>query len=321
MRPRILLLPAIMLVCLAGAPVIAQTPATPEHPSHPERSEAAADTGESPLSEREELAIAALEGLMMTPPERALPLLRKVLTGPMDDRVKARALFVLAQIDGAEAQTLLLDTARASTGTLQGEAVRAIGIGGDDTALDALAGLYASGDASVKQDILQAYMIAGRKDAVFAIAKDAKNEDELEDAVQMLGVMDATEELRQLGELHTGSDSLMQAYAIAGDLDSLRRIAAEPGENAVRAVRSIGIVGNDAARDALREIYRTNADAQVKDAALQGMMIAGDEAGVLELYRASTNGEEKKALMRTLTVMGGDAAIEAMDAALQGDRS
>lgn len=317
MRTRVLLVPLFVLACLASAPAIGQSP--PAAAGTPATE--AMREGRAPLTDREELAIAGLEGLMSAPPERALPLLRKVLTGTMDDRVKARAVFVLAQIDLPEAQTLLVDTARTSNGPLQGEAVRAIGIGGNAASLDALGGLYSAGDATVKGDILEAYMIAGRKDAVFAIARNAKDEDELEDAVQMLGVMNATEELRQLGELHADSESLIQAYAIAGDLDSLKRIASGQGEPAVRAVRSIGIIGNDAARDTLRELYRTTSDTEVKDAALQGLMIAQDEAGVLELYRASTNADEKKALLRTLTVMGGDAAIEAIDAALQGDRS
>ncbi len=316
MRHRIPLVPLIVLALMAGMPASAQSPrAGHTHPA----GHAVADN--TPLTEREELAIAGLEGLMSAPPERALPLLRKVLAGTLADRVKARAVFVLAQIDSPEAQTLLIETARSSSGRLQGEAVRAIGIGGNAAALDALAGLYAAGSPSVKRDILQAYMIAGRKDAVFAIAKNAKSEDELDDAVRMLGVMNATDELRQLGELHAGSESLLQAYAIAGDLDSLRRIAAGTGDGAARAVRSIGIIGTDASRDALRELYRTTPDAQVKDAALQGLMIANDEAGVLDLYRASSNADEKKSLLRTLTLMGGDAAIEAIDAALQGDRS
>lgn len=273
------------------------------------------------LSEREELAIAGLESLISAPPERALPLLRKVLAGSMSDTVKSRALFVLGQLDTPDAQALLLDTARSGSAALRGEAVRAIGIGGDDAALDALAELYAGGDEALQQDILQAYMIADRKDAIFQIARNARSEQELDRAVHLLGAMNATDELRQLGELHQGSESLMQAYAIAGDLDSLRRIAAAGGENAVPAVRSIGIIGNDGARQALRELYRTSADAEVKDAALQGLLIADDEAGVLELYRASTSAEEKKALLRTLSIMGGDAALEAIDAALEGDRS
>ncbi len=46
----------------------------------------------------EELKIAALEALIMAPPERALPLVRKVLEGDNSDEMKESALFILSQI-------------------------------------------------------------------------------------------------------------------------------------------------------------------------------------------------------------------------------
>src|SRR3954471_7845091 len=48
-------------------------------------------------TEQETLALAALEGLMSQPPERALPILKKVLAGSQSTLVKRRALFVLSQ--------------------------------------------------------------------------------------------------------------------------------------------------------------------------------------------------------------------------------
>ena len=111
----------------------------------------------------------------------------------------------------------------------------------------------------------------------------------------------------------------MDAYAISGDLPSLRKIAEGSGDRSVRieAVRKIGIIDSDAARAALREIYTRSTDAEIKEAALQGMLIAGDEQGVLALYRAAKTTEEKRALLRTLTMMDGDAALQAIDAALE----
>ena len=57
------------------------------------------------LDDIEELKITALEVLMSAPPERALPLVSKVLAGESSDEVKERALFVLSQIDLPEAQS------------------------------------------------------------------------------------------------------------------------------------------------------------------------------------------------------------------------
>jgi hypothetical protein len=115
---------------------------------------------------------------------------------------------------------------------------------------------------------------------------------------------------------------LLDAYAISGDLASLRKIAEGTGERALRveAVRRIGIVDSDPARTALREIYTRSTDDEIRDAALQGMLIAGDEQGVLSLYRAAKSSDEKRALLRYLAMIDGDgdAALLAIDSALEG---
>ena len=67
--------------------------------------------GQKP-TEQEELALAAMEGLMAQPAERALPIIKKVLAGPQTTLVKQRALFVLSQIDSPEADEILLQTSR-----------------------------------------------------------------------------------------------------------------------------------------------------------------------------------------------------------------
>lgn len=270
-------------------------------------------------SEEESLALAALEGLMSQPPERALPLLKKVLGGQQSVLVKRRALFVLSQIDTPEAQTLLVDTARAGDPALRAEAIRNIGISGNPSSLAVLQTLYEGGDARTKKEVLQAWLISGRKNEVYQAALNAKSEEEANNAIRTLSVMGARDELRKLGETRQPNEHLAEAYAISGDLESLRRIAEGNGELSMRrdAVRKIGIVQSPQARTALREIYSGATDAEIRDAALQGMLIGNDEEGVLALYRASKNADEKRALLRTLSMMDSDAALQAIDAALE----
>ena len=270
--------------------------------------------------ENEELAMAALEGLMAQPSERALPIIKKVLAGNQTSIVKRRALFVLSQIDSAEAQQILIQTTRSTDATMRAEAIRSIGIGGDPKSLEALQDIYKTGGPEQKEEVLQAWMIAGRKDLVFQAALNAKDEEEANQAIRMLGVMGAAEELRKLGDRPNAASGLVEAYAISGDLASLRKIAEGNGSAEVRAeaVRKMGIIGNDAARTALRDIYARTTDEEVKEAALQGLLMSGDEQGLLELYRASKNPEEKRSLLRYLSMMDGDAALQAIDAALEG---
>lgn len=271
------------------------------------------------VSEQEELALAAMEGLMAQPAERALPIIKKVLAGSQTTLVKKRALFVLSQIESPEAEEILIQTSRSSNAELRGEAIRSIGIGGHEKSLAALRDVYNSGDGDVKAEVLQAWLIADRKELVYQVAAGAKSEEEFGEAVRTLSAMDAVEELRKLGDRPNASRKLVEAYAVAGDLSSLRKIADGNGELSLRvqAVRQIGIIESDAARTALREIYTRSTDREIKDAAMQGMMIAEDEQGLLALYRAATTTEEKRALLRTLTTMDGDVALKAIDAALE----
>jgi HEAT repeat protein len=316
----------ILIAALAlNGTAVAQAPAAPAARAAPARSPSAkverAHEEDGEPSGDEELALAALEGLMAQPGDRALPILKKVLAGSQTTLVKKRALFVLSQINSAEARQILAQASRSADPELRGEAIRSIGIGGDPQMLDSLQSIYSSGDAGAKQEVLQAWLIAGRKEAVYQAALNAKSEEEASEAIHILGVMGATEELRKLGDRPNAASGLADAMAISGDLAGLRKLAEGNANPEVRvdAVRKIGIVGSDPARAALRDIYMRSTDAEVKDAALQGMLIAGDEQGVLALYKAAKSNEEKRTLLRTLSMINGDAALEAIDAAL-GDK-
>lgn len=282
----------------------------------------AALAGDKASNPEEELALAALEGLMSQPGDRALPVIKKVLAGSQTPLVKRRALFVLSQIDSPEAQQILVQTARSADAGMRGEAIRSIGIGGDPKALDSLLDVYNTGKPEVREEVLQAWLIAGRKETVYQVALNAKTEEEANQAIRMLGVMGAAEELRKLGDKPNAASGLVEAYALSGDIASLRKIAEGTGSIDARAeaIRKIGIVDNDAARTALRELYTRSTDAQLKEASLQGLMIADDEQGVLSLYRGAKSADEKRMLLRYLSMMDGDAALKAIDAALEGQK-
>jgi len=310
---------AVSGMTMAQTPAKPAKPAKPAVPALPAVPPATARPADRPPNPDEELALAALEGLMAQPGDRALPIIKKVLAGSQTPTVKKRALFVLSQIESPEAQQMLIQVSRSTDPAMRGEAIRSIGIGGDPKSLDSLLEVYNGGDENVKRDVLQAWLIADRKETIYQVALNAKTEDEANDAIHMLGAMGATDELRKLGDRPKLASSLVEAYAISGDLASLRKIADSNPERATRleAVRKIGIIDGDESHKALREIYTRTEDREIRDAALQGMMISDDEEGVLALYRAAKSADEKRALMRTLSTMDGDAALKAIDDALE----
>ena len=142
----------------------------------------------------------------------------------------------------------------------------------------------------MKQEVLQAWLIAGRKEEVYQAALNAKSEEEASEAIRMLGVMGAVDELRKLGDR---PNAVERACGCVCD----QRRSREPAQDR-RGQRRTFAPYRSGSQDrhhrramrrarALREIYTRSSDAEIKDAALQGMLIAGDEQGVLTLYRAA----------------------------------
>ena len=277
-------------------------------------------SGGAARSESEELKIAALEGLLSADSDRSLPLVKKVLDGNSSANVKEKALFVLGQNELPEAQTLLIDYATRS-GELQIEAIRMIGVGGVADSLTQLKGIYSGSGQDVREAILQAYLIADDKASVYQIATSAASDEEFDAAIRTLGVMDATEELRLLLDKASDRASLVQAYAIAGDLQSLSRIAREATNPKQRfeAIRSIGIVGTAEAKQDLEALYAAADTDEMRDAALQGMIISDHDEGVLNLFRQSQDTNQKRDLLRTLVIMDSDLAIDVIDSTLLGE--
>ena len=269
----------------------------------------------------EELKIAAVEALISAPADKALPLVTKVLEGNHSNEVKERALFILSQIDQPEAQSTLLKVARENQNDLGLEAVRMIGISGNEESLANLASIYENGNSEAREAVLEAYMIAGDKQSVFNIALTAEGDD-FDEAIEMLSVMGARDELRELRGKMGVSEALIQAYAISGDFESLRELALDGSdvELQTQAIEAMGIVGGEQVDSTLVEIYRGATSEGIREAALHGMLISGHDAGVLELYRSSQDPSEKKQLLEFLVMTGSDEVWNIIDSTLDGDQ-
>ncbi|MEX2124828.1 MAG: HEAT repeat domain-containing protein [Woeseia sp.] len=272
--------------------------------------------------EAEGLKMTALEALISAPPERALPIVTKVLSGDSSTALKERALFVLSQIDLPEAQTLLIETARTGDRNIRMEAIRMIGVGGNSKALADLAEIYTAGDGDTREAVLEAYLIADDKDAVYQIAANSQNPREFEKAVNVLGAMGAMEELRALRDRPGAAEVLIEAYAVAGDVETLTALATDSSdpERQAQAIHGLGIAGGNEVGDVLVGIYRDTEVPDVKEAALEGLMIGDYDQAVLELFRASDDAAEKRELLETLVIMDSDAVWEIIDKTLENEQ-
>jgi HEAT repeat protein len=271
----------------------------------------------------EDIAEAAVEGLLNAPPERAVPLLKKVLQSQHSDKVKKRALFVLSQIDEDAALDSVVDVAKHSKDhELREEAIRMLGISGEDRALEHLRELYAqSTDAEEKRTIVQAWLAADRKDLILATARSESDESVRRQAIEALGAMDASAELKQLFDTtHDAANqrAIVQALGVAGNVQALTAIADSQQSEEIRseAIRALGIAGDSGGADALVALYPKMTAPPLREAVLQGLLVAGDGKAMVELYKHARSKEEKQALLRTLTAMGGDATFDVIESEL-----
>jgi len=270
---------------------------------------------------REALKIAAIEALITAPEDRALPVLIRTMNSDNSVEVKSRALFVLSQIDRPEAAEMLLATARGDEPELRLEAIRMIGINGDPELTQQLAGIYSAGDEDTRDAVLQAWLIADDAEAIYQVAASAQSEEEFEEAVQKLGAMGATEQITRLRDHPDAGNSVVQAFAIAGDTEQLISLARDNSnpERQQEAIRGLGIAGDEVARAELLALYQANSDPEIRQAVTRAMMIADDDEGVTSLFKAATDDEEKARLLRVLVIMDSDAAMDAIDAALSDE--
>jgi HEAT repeat protein len=272
-----------------------------------------------PESENDEdLKLMAINSLLNTDPERAVPLLEKFLKTGSSPKLKERALFVLAQSGSPRAREILAQVARGNADPeLQEKALHYLGIFGGRANRELLAEIYASPSSSVevKEKILHSFMVAGEKDKILAAAKGEKNDRLRSSAVHQLGVMGARGELWQLYQTESSGEvkrSLLQSMFVAGDSEHLLDLArAEPNPELRReAIRKLGVMGREKTGGALVTIYRTEKDGALRRAALDGLFVQNNARALIEIARAEKDPEMKREAVKKLSVMNNKEATD-----------
>ncbi|MGC0771736.1 MAG: HEAT repeat domain-containing protein [Candidatus Acidiferrum sp.] len=258
----------------------------------------------------EELKMLAIQGLMNSDPQRAMPLLEKVLNGTASPKEKSKALFVLAQNGSPQSRDILARIARGeSNPDLQRKAVEYLGLFGGQQARQTLAEIYAStNDPSVKRAILKSYMIGGDKEHLLAAAKGEKDTSLRADAIRQLGIVHAPGELRQLYKTETSPDvkkDILQAFFLSGDAKFLSEAAQGEKDPEIRraAIRNLGLVGSEDARQALLAIYAKETDRENKEAVLNALFIQGNAHALVTIARSEKDPELKKTAVSKLALM------------------
>jgi len=168
----------------------------------------------TPESEtNEELKLIAISGLVNSDPERAVPLLEKLLKQSTSPKLKERALFVLVQSGSPRAREVVTRIARGgSNPDVQMKALQYVGMTGSKESRQVLSEIYSSSnDLNVKRTILRSFMTGGEHDKLFAAAKGEKSPELRREAIHLLGMMGAPRSGDSLASMYTSeTDSGMR---------------------------------------------------------------------------------------------------------------
>ena len=270
-------------------------------------------SGESvnPAAEADdEMKLIALQALMDQNEDRALPILKKILTGNSSQKVKDKAIFVLSQNDSPSAQQLLGDMAIGKEYPgLQEKAIHYLGISGHGGAQ--LQRVYdGSSDEKIKKAVLHAFMVSGDQDRVFALATKETSPELKKEAIHQLGVMGAHDKLRQLYKTATTPEEkkeLIHSLGVGGDTDGLIEMSKSEANPEVKAelIHSLGVFGGKRAGDALAEMYNAaGADRNTKSAVINALFVNGSAKQLVSMARKETDPEMKKQIVSKLSIMG-----------------
>ena len=269
----------------------------------------------------EDLRLFALAQLMDRDPERALPLVLDMLNTTDSESVRGDALFMLGMSDDPRAQQAIAQIARDSNNPkLQADAIHMLGISANQPSIELLSELYRESDSNdVKRAVIQAYMVGDESgelvETLTGLLKTEKDQGLQTDIIRTLGLMDATD---ALGELYPTLDSpetkaaVLEAYFLAGDTQTLRRVLETETNPELRitAIRGIAMEDDDGAVALLESVYDKAASIEEKKAILESLVMMDDaEDLAMKIVRTETDVNLRRDAIHMLGVM---EATEAM---------
>jgi hypothetical protein len=258
----------------------------------------------------EELKLLAIQSLMNSDPEKAVPLLEKIILGNYPPKLKDKALFVLSQSGSDKAQQILMGLARANNQPdLQKRAIRYMGMNSNGRNRAVLKEIYnSSTDMGVKKSIFQAWLMCGCKDDVAALARTEKNPELRREAIRYLGMMGGRAELLEFyknspdAETREAAVGAMLLCGCAHELAEIVQTEKDP-DVLDKAINTLGLVGGDESLAALTKVYSSQADLSVKKKVVNALFLHGAGKEMVALARKETNPELKKALIQKMSLM------------------
>jgi HEAT repeat protein len=266
----------------------------------------------------EDLKLMALGGLMNADPERAMPLIKQMLSGNPSPKVRDRALFVLAQSGSPAAREALVAMAKNSGDPdLQGTAVHYLGLFGGQESRQALVDIYGgTSNPEVKKAVLQGFMLAGDRTRLAEIARKETSPELRQEAIQQLGVAGGRDELAQMYQQEKTPEvreTIINALFVSGAVDQMTALATKETDPELRrsAIQHLGLMGMKT-EATLKSLYASERDEETRKAVLNAFFVQNNGAALVEIARREQDPARKKEIVGLLSVMHSKEAADYM---------
>lgn len=272
----------------------------------------------------EDMKILALNKLMQSEPERALPQLESLLRSSQSPKVKRQALTVIAMSGSPRARQDLEQFARHGNPYLQVAAIRYLSsLQSGPITGPLLSEVYsASSDRGVKLAVLAALLSAKDKDRLLQIANAEKNAELRGQATLDLAAAGGQAEWWQVYQSATTSEGKQAVLAAAGGQPALWQIyqseTTSEGKQAVlKAMHENGDL------DKLIEVARSDKDRNVRLAAIRAVAAQKGRdasAALVSLYGSERDDQVKQFIFSALRDSGNSKALAEVESAERGGK-
>ncbi|HLH37576.1 MAG TPA: HEAT repeat domain-containing protein [Bryobacteraceae bacterium] len=271
-------------------------------------------SGASPENQSDQdLKLLAINALINSEPDRAVPLLEKVINDPKNNvGLRGRALFVLAQSRNDKARDIVAQYAKSgSNPDLQLRAVSYLGAFRSKDSQQALADIYAANNnPDVRRAVLRSMMMARDSAHLLNAARTEPNADLRREVIRGLGMMRASAELAQLYSSETNSDlkeTIIQSLWMARDTGKLIDIAKSEKDAHLRAsaIQKLGLMRDPKANEALAAMYSSESDKTVRVEILTALWQSGACKPLVEAVRGEKDPAVKAEGVRRLSMIRG----------------
>jgi len=263
----------------------------------------------------DDMKMLALSGIGNTDPERAVPILERLLKSPASSpRLKDKALFVLTQNRSPQAQQLLVSIAKSgSNPDIQLRALRYMVMAGNKNVAPDIAAIYSSShNQAIKRQAISSLMMAKGADELYNIARTEQDPALRQEAIRNLGNLRQTDKLAQLYQAGVAKKEVLESMFMLGDPTRLLEIARTEKDPELRgaAIRSLGMMRSTQAQDGLVALYSTEQDMAVKKKIVEAIWMQQNAKALVEVARKEPNAEMKRDIVQKLTMMKSKDATE-----------